>query len=154
MTNDQKLQSESDKFTSNSGRLLGIDYGTIRIGVAMSDPGGLLASPLITLKNNRRVVFRIAELAKEHQVKSIIVGYPLNLKGLSGVMAEEVDKFIGKLERQGIAIVKWDERFSSISAANLLRQAGVNLRGDKGRIDRSAAAIILQNYLDFTKNRN
>ena len=125
----------------------------MRIGAALSDPEGILATPLITIDNNRKTVFKIKELLEEHSVNKVIVGYPLNLKGIKGVMAAEVDVFIDKLKELDIDIVRWDERFSSYTADSLLKQAGVKSSRDKGRIDRSAAAIILQSYLDHIKLR-
>jgi len=127
---------------------MAIDYGDVRVGIAVSDPSLTLASPLVTLKNDSRLIDAVMELIQEYDIEKIIVGYPLNLKGQEGFSTEKVDKFIQKLDSTGLQIERWDERFSSVTAINLLHEAGANLRKDKGRVDRSAAAIILQEYLD------
>lgn len=129
-------------------RIMAIDYGDVRVGIAVSDPSLTLASPLVTLKNDSRLIDAVMELIQEYDIEKIIVGYPLNLKGQEGFSTEKVDKFIQKLDSTGLQIERWDERFSSVTAINLLHEAGANLRKDKGRVDRSAAAIILQEYLD------
>ena len=127
---------------------MAVDYGDVRIGIAVSDPTRTLASPLATLKNDKNIIDAVAKLALEYDVEKIIVGYPLNLKGQRGFSTEKVDRFIGNLSSAGLEIESWDERFSSVTAVNLLHEAGVNIRKDKGRVDRSAAAVILQYYLD------
>jgi len=127
---------------------MALDYGTVRIGVALSDPTGALATPLTTIDNDRRAAAKIEQLYREHRVDTIVVGYPLNLKGERGFSTDGVDDFIDQLEKKNLNIVRWDERFSSVTAVNLLREAGVKIRKDKGKVDRSAAAVILQDYLD------
>ena len=131
-----------------NSRILALDYGTARIGVAISDPTQILASPLTTIENNAKSAKEIRKLIEENQVSTLVIGYPLNLKGKEEIAAEKVNAFIEKLALKHIEIVRWDERFSSVTAMNLLQEAGVKVRKDKGRIDRSAAAVILQNYLD------
>ena len=131
-----------------SKRIMAVDYGDVRVGIAMSDPSLTLASPLITLKNDNNLIDSIIELTQEYDVEKIIVGYPLNLKGQEGFSSEKVDKFIRNLSFAGLQTERWDERFSSVAAVNLLHEAGIKFKKDKGRVDRSAAAIILQNYLD------
>jgi len=131
-----------------NSRILALDFGTVRIGVAISDPTQILASPLTTIENNAKSAKEIRKLIQENQVSVLVIGYPLNLKGKEEIAAGKVDDFIGKLALNDIEIVKWDERFSSSTAMNLLHEAGVKVKKDKGRIDRSAAAVILQNYLD------
>ena len=131
-----------------NSRILALDYGTARIGVAISDPTQILASPLTTIENNAKSAKEIRKLIEENQVSTLVIGYPLNLKGKEEIAAEKVNAFIEKLALKHVEIVRWDERFSSVTAMNLLHEAGVKVRKDKGRIDRSAAAVILQNYLD------
>ena len=131
---------------------MGIDYGSVRIGIAISDPTKTLATPFTTIANNHRTVSKIRELIEERSVTTLVVGYPLNLKGQRGAAVEKVDKFIERFKKCDLEVVRWDERFSTVSAVELLHQAGVKPHKDKARIDRSAAAVILQEYLDFKKN--
>lgn len=130
-----------------------MDYGAVRIGIAVSDPTQTLASPLTTIENNRQAIAKIKKISEDYEVSTIVVGYPLNLKGEAAASTESVDKFIDNLKNLKHKVIRWDERFTSVTAMNLLRQAGVKLRNDKGRIDRSAAAVILQHYLDSSGNR-
>lgn len=132
---------------------MGLDYGSVRLGVAVSDPTRTLASPLETIPVGPETLNRLRKLIEEYRISRIVVGYPLNLKGEAGRSAVKVDEFLEQLADFSVEIIKWDERFSSFTAEVLLRQAGVNLRGDKGRIDRSAAAVILQHYLDAMKSK-
>jgi len=133
-------------------RIMGIDYGSVRIGIAISDPTKTLATPLITLENNRKAVSTIRKLVEERSVSTLVIGYPLNLKGQRGIAVDKVDEFIKRFRNCDLEIIRWDERFSTVSAMELLHQAGVKPYKDKARIDRSAAAVILQEYLDFKKN--
>ena len=129
-------------------RIMALDFGTVRIGVALSDPTQFLATPLTTVKNDSKAVAAILNLIRENDVKKLVVGYPVNLKGEVAASAQKVDAFIGKLAKAGIDIIRWDERFSTSTAIELLHQAGIKPHRDKGKIDRSAAAVILQDYLD------
>jgi len=133
-------------------RIMALDFGESRIGLALSDPSQTLASPLTTLDHNKKAVKAVFRLLEEHQVKILLIGYPITLKGENGLSAEKVDKFIEPFLNAGVKIIKWDERFSSHSAMTLLLEAGKHPFKDKGLIDRSAAAIMLQEYLDSTKN--
>ncbi len=132
---------------------MGLDYGTVRLGVAVSDPTRTLATPLETIKNNRAAAVRLKELIGEYEISTLVVGYPLNLKGEADFAASKVDEFLEQLSDLEVEVIKWDERFSSFTAEGLLREAGADMRRDKGRVDRSAAAVILQHYLDSVKNR-
>ena len=134
-----------------NNRILGIDYGSVRTGIAVSDPSLTLASPLVTIDNNRSGFDKLNKLIEEWGVKTVVVGYPFNLKGEKGAAAAKVETFINRLSQRGMEIIRWDERFTTQSAVELLHQAGVKPHKDKARIDRSAAALILQNYLDYRK---
>ncbi len=132
-------------------RLLGIDYGSVRIGIAVSDPLRLLAHGVTTIANSTDAVSRIAAFSREYDVERIIVGYPLTLKGERGRKAMEVDEFVETLRRHVPCPIELvDERFSSAEAAETVRAMGVprKARRKKGMIDTMAAAIILQSYLD------
>ena len=132
-------------------RVLGIDYGERRIGLALSDPMGIIAKPLrvIDRKNTTDYISEILNTSKEKHANIIVVGLPLTLRGKQSKQTKVVQKFIEKLTQLGkIPIVPVDERFSSISAKKSLQLQGVKTGHEKGRVDETAAAIILQEYLD------
>ena len=132
-------------------RILGIDYGTKRVGIAISDPLGIIASPLETVAR-KRVVDKIKEILQEFPFKKIVVGYPLRTDGKKGQRAEEVEKFANKLEK--IFTIKtelWDESYSTVEAERIMRTAGRKPSREKPSVDKIAAAVILQSYLDERK---
>lgn len=134
-------------------RALGIDFGDVRIGLAISDDLGMLAHPLETLEPARigSPETRIAEIAREKRVDKIIVGLPLRLDGTEGSAVEKVRAFVQRLgERidQRIDIILVDERLSTVEAQRSLHEAGRNVRQSRGIIDQVAACVILQDYLD------
>ena len=132
-----------------SGRILGIDHGDARIGVALSDPTAMLASPLCVIANTKTALDEIEALVREHGVVRIVVGLPRNMNGSYGPAADKVRAFIDTLrERTGLPVFEWDERLSTVSAHNALREAGLDGKKRKGVVDKVAAQIILQNYLD------
>lgn len=131
------------------GRVLGIDHGDTRIGIALSDPTEFLASPLCVLDSTNAGLDQIIALIAEHQVEKMVVGLPRNMDGSYGSATEKVRKFIEKLKaRTGVPVFEWDERLSTVSAHNALREAGLDGKQRKGVVDKVAAQIILQNYLD------
>jgi putative Holliday junction resolvase len=131
------------------GRVLGIDHGDARIGIALSDPTAFLSSPLCVLDSTNAGLDQIVALITEHQVDKIVVGLPRNMDGSYGSATEKVRSFIEKLKtRTGVPVFEWDERLSTVSAHNALREAGLNGKRRKGVVDKVAAQIILQNYLD------
>lgn len=131
------------------GRVLGIDHGDVRIGIALSDPTEFLASSLCVLDSTNAGLDQIIALIAEHQVEKIVIGLPRNMDGSYGSATEKVRDFIGKLKsRTDVPVFEWDERMSTVSAHNALREAGLNGKRRKGVVDKVAAQIILQNYLD------
>lgn len=130
-------------------RILGIDHGDVRIGIAMSDETAFLASPLTTVQNSKTAIDEIVALVAEHDVIKIVVGLPRNMNGTYGPATEKVRAFIDKLvQKTDVPVVEWDERLSTVSAHNELREAGLDGRKRKGVVDMAAAQIILQNFLD------
>ena len=132
-------------------RFLGIDYGERRIGLAKSDPSGTIASALITIEvsSMAEAVKKIAEKISEIEPDGIVIGYPLHISGEKSEKCLEVDKFVEKLEEiYKKPIHKVDERWSSAEAADVVHAHGKKIGQDKGRIDRLAAVIILQRFLD------
>ena len=130
-------------------RVLGIDYGDSRVGLALSDPMRIIAKPLKTLKNNKNLFTELKLIVEENSVNEFVVGYPINMKGKHTLQTKKVDEFINLLERNfDLAITKIDERLSSISAINSLVQQGIKTGYNKSKIDDTSAAIILQEFLD------
>jgi putative Holliday junction resolvase len=137
------------------GRILGIDFGTRRIGVSISDPLHIIAQSLVTLANDTTVLQAIRDIVRREDVEMIVVGMPFNLKGEKASKAQEVEKFIGRLEEAiPVAVIRWDERFTSSLAHDTMIRMGTKRkerREDRGRIDAMAAAIMLQGFLDSQK---
>lgn len=136
---------------SNGKRILGIDYGTRRIGLAVSDPMRIIAQSLTTIKNDSRIFDHIQQTLEQYDVELIIVGMPYNLKGVRGEKALEVERFLSDLrERFAVEILEWDERFTTKVAHRTMIDMGTKKtqRQQKGRADAIAASLILQSYLD------
>jgi putative Holliday junction resolvase len=132
-------------------RILGLDYGSRRIGIAISDELGMTARGVTTLmrKNRTADLDAIAELVGRFAAERIVVGYPLRLDGSEGIQCEKINRFIRRLEmRLSLPVVRWDETLSTKEAEELLREAGVQKAKRRGAVDRIAASIILQGYLD------
>lgn len=138
----------------SSKRILGIDYGSKRIGISISDPLNIIAKGLTTIHNTSSVIMEIKNLLEEYNIDKIVVGKPLTLKGNEGIKADEVNAFIATLKNVlDVEIVEWDERFTSQLAHQTLHEMGVpkRKRQSKEIIDEMAAAIILQSYLNSQK---
>ncbi len=139
-----------------SRRVLALDFGGRRIGVALSDADGLFAMPLTTLQAEprARALSRIEALVQEHAVNEIVVGLPLTLSGEMGPQAQLVKQFAdtlaAALERE---IQLFDERLTSVVAEQTMRDMGIKPARRKARIDEIAATIILQDYLDHQRNQ-
>ena len=137
-------------------RSMGLDVGDVRIGIALSDQTGLIAQGHATLERSGwdRDLGCLAEMAEKHEVDRFVVGNPLNLDGSAGRQAERSRDFADRLrEVTGLPVVLWDERFTSLSAEKTLIEAGVRRKKRRGAIDRVAAAIMLQSYLDSRNTR-
>ncbi|NQS99454.1 MAG: Holliday junction resolvase RuvX [Candidatus Omnitrophica bacterium] len=136
-------------------RILGLDFGEKNIGVALSDELGWTAQGLDNLshKSKQENITAIAELVKERQVTEIVVGMPKKLDGSLGKKAQQVISFVEDLKKQvNLPIKVWDERFSSVQAERAMLEADLSRKKRKSRIDRLAAQLILQNYLDANAN--
>ena len=131
-------------------RVLGLDIGDRRIGLALSDPGAFLASSLgaIERRGAEKDIMALLALVNQHEVERVIVGLPRRLDGSLGEQALKVQSFAENLkELCPVPMEYWDERFSTFNAQERLREAGAK-RPKKGRVDSAAAAFILQGYLD------
>lgn len=140
-------------------RILGIDYGERRVGLALSDPTGMLAGPLDTLvrrPGKRPPVHRVAEIARKHEAQAVVLGLPLGLDGEENDWCLEIRSFGQALaERVRVPVYFEDERLTSVMAQKAVRASGIRrmARRDKSRVDRAAAVLILQRWLDRTRNQ-
>jgi len=133
-----------------AGVRIGLDVGTVRIGVSASDPTGLLASPVETVRRGKGDLERIAEIVTERQAMEIVVGLPTNLRGDEGHSAAYVREFVRTLSRilAPIPVRLLDERLSTAAAYRRLQESGVRGRRVRAVVDQEAAVVILQNALD------
>lgn len=146
-------------------RVLGLDYGTKTVGVAVSDPLEITAQPLETIERKsagklRQTLARIEAIIEEYgaagqqeKIEKIVLGYPKNMNNTEGDRCEATVGFKNDLERRtGLEVVLWDERLTTVEAERILMDSGVRRENRKTYIDKMAAAVILQNYLDSKSN--
>ena len=135
-------------------RILGLDYGSVTVGVAISDPLGITAQGFETITRPaenklRRTLARIVELVQEYQVEKIVLGFPKNMNNTVGERGEKALEFKAQLERRtGLPVLMWDERLTTVAANRSLMETGVRRENRNEVIDQIAAALILQGYLD------
>jgi putative holliday junction resolvase len=144
---------EPPSVTPFVGRRLGVDLGTVRIGVALSDPGGVLATPLVTLSRDEAAgsdLARLADLVSEHEVVEVVVGLPRTLAGRLGPAAVQAQSFAAALATRiaPVPVRLVDERLSTVAATRALRESGVRGRRQRAVVDQAAAVAILQFWLD------
>lgn len=135
----------------DEARWMGLDVGDVRIGVALTDPLRVMAQPyrVVTRRTTETAIEEIVELAKANGIERIIVGIPLAQDASRGPMAQRISEFAQSLRRAiAIPVIEWDERFSTRQATRALRQGKVPRKKRKESVDKTAAALILQNYLD------
>jgi putative Holliday junction resolvase len=141
-----------------AGRVLGIDVGTVRVGVALSDPTGTIASPLETLRRAKdgSDLDRLAALVVEHEVAEVVVGEPRHLSGASGASAQDAAAYSEALAGRiaDVPVYLIDERLSTVTAAGHLREGGIDSRRQRSVIDQAAAVVILQQFLDSRQARS
>lgn len=136
---------------TTEGRILGVDLGSKRIGLALSDVTKTLASPMGVLKrtSNAEVRHALQQLIRVHGVESVVVGYPRNMNGTVGPEARGVERDVERLIAPlGLPVVLWDERLSSFEAERLHQESGRRKGRERKDLDARAAAVILQSYLD------
>ena len=135
-------------------RVLALDYGAKRIGIALSDPLMTFAYPHITISNDKKTLKELDKLIAEKNITKIILGYPFREDGKLSSLSNEITKFKKELEkRYKLEVLLWDERYTSVIATEMMISSNNkrSKRRDKGIIDRNAAAIILQEYLNELK---
>lgn len=135
-------------------RIMGLDYGSVTVGVAISDQLLLTAQGIETIERKqenklRRTLARIEELIREYQVEEIVLGYPKNMNNTVGERGEKTEEFAEMLrKRTGLPVALWDERLTTVSALNILMEGNVRRENRKKVVDKIAASLILQGYLD------
>jgi putative Holliday junction resolvase len=137
-------------------RIMAVDFGDARTGIALSDTAAFLASPICVIheKNFNAIVKKTASLAIEHKAELLVVGYPKNMNNTIGVRAEKSQKFALLLENAtGIKVELWDERCTTMSAHVFMNATDTRGKKRKETVDAAAATIILQDYLDFLRNK-
>jgi putative Holliday junction resolvase len=131
-------------------RILGIDYGDKRVGIAVSDSMNIIAEGIEIWDNGKDLYTKIENMVEEYEVGTVVVGMPLNMNGSKGYRAEITSVFVEKLKKmlRGIRIVTWDERLSTRFSLKVLSETSVKRNKKKKIVDKVAAAFILQGYLD------
>lgn len=135
-------------------RIMGLDYGSKTVGVAISDPLGLTAQGIEIIRRKtenhlRQTLARIEELVKEYQVEAIVLGFPKNMNNTIGDRAEKSLEFKEMLERRtGLEVIMWDERLTTVEANRTMMEAGIRRENRHKYVDQLAAVFILQGYLD------
>ena len=140
---------------SSGSRILGIDLGTKRIGIAISDYNQKIATPLQTLDKSKqgKLIDELESIIKENEIKGIIIGYPINMDGTYGKSSQSAkDIAINISNKIDIPVSLWDERLSTVGAFNLSSELDINVSKREKDIDKFAAAFILQGALDFIQN--
>jgi putative Holliday junction resolvase len=133
-----------------AGRILAIDHGSRRMGLAVTDPLGITAQGIETLqrKNNRADFGRLERIIREYEVKEIVLGYPLRMSGQEGTQSQKVAAFAEELRKRfQLPVHLWDERLTSAEANRLLRENEVSTRRRVLAVDRMAAVLILQSFM-------
>jgi len=132
-------------------RVLGLDVGSKRIGLAVSDPLGITAQGLETIRrqNKRLDLEELGKIIRQYSVSEIVVGYPLRLSGAEGTQSEKMQLFAEDLRKKfGLPVHLWDERLTSSQANRLLREMELSIQKRAGAVDRMAAVLILQNWME------
>lgn len=138
----------------SDGRILGLDYGSKTVGVAVSDPLFLTAQGVEIIRREkesklRKTFARIGALIEEYEVSSIVLGYPKNLNGTEGDRCEKTTAFKEELEKKfSLPVILWDERLTTVAADNIMMESGIRRENRKEYVDEIAAMLILQGYLD------
>ena len=139
-------------------RIIGLDFGSITVGVAVSDELLITAQGIEIVRRKsenklRQTLARIEELIKEYNVEKIVLGFPKNMNNSEGERCEKTLEFKEMLERRtGLTVELWDERLTTVAADNLMMEAGIRRENRKEYVDQIAASFILQGYLDYLKN--
>lgn len=153
------MDSKEQQDFKQPTRIVGIDYGMARIGLAVSDERKIISTPMETLKaekGSEQTVAKLLNVLELHQqanrytIESIVIGFPLLMSGKKGLLADEVTHFVGLIKAKvDYPVIIWDERLTSVQADRSLREGQFSRKKRAQKVDSVAALIILQNYLDF-----
>lgn len=138
-------------------RIMAIDYGEVRLGIAITDPLNMFAYPLETITNNNLVILRLLDIIKNYSVKFFIIGMPVKESGEQTKLMDKIQKFSLELkEKSGIEFEFYDERYTSKMATQMINESNLSKkkRRDKSLIDKTAASIMLQDYLKKIENQS
>lgn len=132
-------------------RILGIDYGDVRIGLAITDPLKIIVKPFKTLQNNNlnQVIIDLDNIIKEKNIDTIVLGLPKNMDGTEGFQAEKTRTFAQSLQKVDVKLVFWNEQLSSKQAEEILHTMGYDLKSQRKIKDQYAACVILEDYLQY-----
>jgi len=136
-------------------KIIGIDFGLSKVGLAISDPSGIIALPLkvIRYKNREDLLKELQDISKEREIKKFVVGYPISMNYKKNDMTKIIDDFKKEMENLNFEVILEDERLSSEYAKKIMIQQDVKVSRNKEMVDLTAASIILQSYLDRNKNK-
>tara|TARA_Y100001970_G_scaffold279704_1_gene387483 strand:- start:510 stop:965 length:456 start_codon:yes stop_codon:yes gene_type:complete len=146
---------EFKKNNTKSSRLIGIDLGTKRIGIAICDENQKIATPFKTLKRDKlsNLINQLKELIEENDIKGIIIGNPINMDGTYGKASQSAKSISENISKSiNLPVCLWDERLSTVGAFNISSQLDVNVSKREKNIDQNAAAFILQGAIDYLNN--
>lgn len=135
-------------------RILGIDYGDVRVGIAVSDLLGITAQGLDNLVINgsdKKFFSGIRKLIQEYDIEEVVIGYPKNMDGTKSQKTEKVDELIKGLEKMNLKVHKWDERLTTVSAYKTMRELNISQKNKNKIADKLAATYILEGYLNMKK---
>ncbi len=139
------------------GRILAIDYGDVRVGLAVSDELGITAQSLDTLvinKSDKAFLKAIKEIQKEYNISKIVIGYPKNMDGTKSLKTDKIDTLIPLIQdNNNIEVIRWDERLTTVSAYRTMRELNISQKNKNKVADRLAATYILEGYLNMIRNQ-
>ena len=133
------------------GKILGIDYGEARVGMAITDALKITAQPMDTLEihsDSNILIQKITDIMKDNKLEAVVIGYPRHLNGDVSETAKKIDHVIEKIEALGLKVVKWDERLTTVMAYKTMKDLGIKQKDKKVHADRLAAMYILEDYLN------
>ena len=137
-------------------RILGIDYGDVRVGLAISDPLLITAQGLDTLvinKIEKNFLKNIRKIINEYDIEKVVIGYPKNMDGTPSKKTEKIDMLIPEIEKMNVQVIKWDERLTTVSAYKTMRDLNISQKSKNKYADKFAAIYILEGYLNSIRNK-
>ncbi len=137
-------------------RILGIDYGDVRVGLAISDPLLITAQGLDTLvinNSDKNFLKNIRKIINEYDIEKVVIGYPKNMDGTPSKKTEKIDMLIPEIEKMNVQVIKWDERLTTVSAYKTMRDLNISQKSKNKYADKFAAIYILEGYLNSIRNK-